>query len=131
MKHVAHCTNLTVLSLSGLPMVKKLEAFCNSLHSYFSSSPKWYLEFNKLAEVVETSGLKILGNVKTRWILLLEPMKHVLLEYKTLIVKMNNDAGQESKTAQNLSCFCDVHTLLAFPCVYPLLKSVNPLIKFA
>jgi hypothetical protein len=59
-------------------MVKKLEAFCNSLHSYFSSSPKWYLEFNKLAEVVETSGLKILGNVKTRWILLLEPMKRVL-----------------------------------------------------
>jgi regulator of sigma D len=131
MKHVAHCTNLAVLSLSGLPMVKKLEALCNSLHSYVSSSPKWYLEFSKLTEVVETSGLKILGNVKTRWILLLEPMKHVLLEYKTLIVKMNNDAGKESKAAQNLSCFCDVHTLLAFPCVYPLLKSVNPLIKFA
>ena len=35
---VAHRTNLAILSLSGLPMVKKLEMLCNSLHAYFSSS---------------------------------------------------------------------------------------------
>jgi hypothetical protein len=120
-----------VLSLSGLPIVKKLETLCNSLHVYFSSSPKQYLEFNKLAEVVETSGLKILGNVKTRWILLLEPVKHVLLKYKTLIVKMSNDTRKESKAAQNLSSLCDVHTFLAFPCMIPLLESMKSLIKFA
>jgi hypothetical protein len=65
---VAYRTNLTMLSLSGLPMVKKLETLYNSLHAYFSSFPKRYLEFIKLTEVVEASGLKILGNIKTRWI---------------------------------------------------------------
>jgi hypothetical protein len=58
-------------------------------------------------------------------------MKHVLLEYKTLIVKMNNNAGEESKATQNLSFFFDVHMLLAFAYVIPLLESVNSLIKFA
>jgi hypothetical protein len=128
---VAHRTNHAVLSLNGLPMVKKLETLCNSLHVYFTKSPKQFLEFSKLAEVVETSGLKILGNVKTRWISLLEPMKRVLSEYKILIVKMNNDTGEESKVVQNLSSLCDVHTLLAFPYVIPLLESVDSLVKFA
>jgi hypothetical protein len=34
---VAHCKNLIVLSLSGLPIVKKQETLYNSLHSYFIS----------------------------------------------------------------------------------------------
>ena len=100
-----HCTNLVVLSLSGLPMVKKLEALCNSLHFYFNSFPKRYLEFTKLAEVVETSCQKILDNIKTRWILTLEPMKHLLLEYKILIETMSNNRVGESKVAHNLSFF--------------------------
>ena len=128
---VAHCINLVVLSLSDLLMVKKLETLSSSLHAYFSSSLKRYLELNKLAEVVERNGLKILSNVKTRWISLLEPMKRVLLEYKALIEKMKNDARKESKVAHNLSSFCDVHTLLAFPCKILLLESVDSLIKFA
>jgi hypothetical protein len=50
----AHCTNLAVEALSGLPMVQKLETLCKSLHAYFSGSPKRHLDFTKLAEVVET-----------------------------------------------------------------------------
>jgi hypothetical protein len=104
---------------------------CNSLHSYFNSPPKQYFEFIKLIEVVETSGHKILGNVKTKWIYLLEPMKRVLSKYKTLIVKMSNKAGEESKVAQKLSSLCDIQKLLVFPYVIPLLESINSLIKFA
>jgi hypothetical protein len=111
---VIHRTNLVVLSLSSLPIVKKLEHLYNSLHFYFSSSPKRYLEFSKLAEVVETNSQKIFGNVKTRWILLLEPMKRLLLEYKTLIVKMSNNVGEENKAAQNLSSLCNVHIFWHF-----------------
>ncbi len=59
-----------------------------SLYSYFSSSPKQHLEFIKLVKIVEIGGLKILRNVKTCWILILEPLKCVLVEYKTLNVKM-------------------------------------------
>jgi hypothetical protein len=64
---------------------------CNnvqSLYSYFSSSPKQRLEFTKLVKIMEIGELKILQNVKTCWILILEPLKRVLVEYKTLNVKM-------------------------------------------
>jgi hypothetical protein len=88
-------------------------------------------EYQKLAEIVETSGLKILQNVTTCWISLLEPLKHVLGEYKTLIVKMAQDAAEENKAAHNLRLLYDVHTLLALPCLMPMLESVNQLIKFA
>jgi hypothetical protein len=92
----AHRTNLAVEALSNLPMVQRLESLCKSLHSYFSASPKRHLEFTKLVEVVETKGLKILNKVHTRWISLLEPLKRISGEYKTLIVKFTEDVHHES-----------------------------------
>jgi hypothetical protein len=74
---------------------------------------------------VETSGLKILQNVTTRWISLLEPLKHALGEYKMLIVKMTWDAAKESKAAHNLRVLCNVHILLALPCLMPFFESLN------
>jgi hypothetical protein len=56
---------------------------------------------------------------------MLEPLKCVLGEYKTLIVKMAQDAARKSKAAHNLRLLCDVHTLLALPCLMPLLESMN------
>jgi hypothetical protein len=88
----AHRTNLAVEALSNLPVVQRLESLCKSLHSYFSASPKCHLEFTKLAEVVEIEGLKILNKVHTRWISLLEPLKRISGEYKTLIIKFAEDA---------------------------------------
>jgi hypothetical protein len=58
----------------------------------FSTSSKCHLEFTKLDEVVETEGLKILNKIHTRWISLLEPLKRISGEYKTLIVKFAQDA---------------------------------------
>jgi hypothetical protein len=101
------------------------------LYAYFNASPKRCNEYHKLAKVVETSGLKILQNVGTRWISMLEPLKRVLGEYKTLIVKMAQDAAEESKAAHNLRLLYDVHILLALPCLMPLLESMNQLILFA
>jgi hypothetical protein len=80
---------------------------------------------------VETEGLKILNKVHTRWISLLEPLKRLSGEYKTLIVKFAEDAHQESSAKKNLSLLCDVSTLLALPYILPLLESINSLIKFA
>jgi hypothetical protein len=62
---------------------------------------------------------------------MLEPLKSVLSEYKTLIVKMNKDATEESKAAHNLMLLCDVSTLLALPYLLLLLKSVSSLITFS
>ncbi len=71
-------------------MVAKLEDLLQSLYFYFSNSSKRHLEFAKLIEMVET-WLKILWNVKIWWINMLEPLKRVMVEYKTLIVKMSQD----------------------------------------
>lgn len=68
------------------------------------------LEFQKLAHVVETNlGQNILNRVTTRWISVLEPLKRILGKYKTLIVKFNQDAAQESATKRNLSVLCDIY----------------------
>jgi hypothetical protein len=128
---MAHCTNLAVKPLSNLSMVQKIEKLLQSLYSYFHASPKRYNEYHKLVEIVETNGLKFLQNMATLWISMLEPLKRVLDEYKTLIVKMAQDANEESKVVHNLALLCDVHTLLALPCLMPLLESVNHLIEFA
>jgi hypothetical protein len=101
----AYRTNLAVEALSGLPVVKKLESLCKSLHAYFLGSPKCHLEFTKLAEVVETEGLKMLNKVQMRWISLLESLKRICGEYKTLIVKFAEDATQESGSKKTF-LFC-------------------------
>ena len=84
----------------------------------------------------------MLRNVKTHWLSLLEPLKRVMGEYKTLVVKMCEDAAVKepeltAKQAaareaarQNYDLLCDVGTLLALPCLMPLLDSLSSLMKF-
>jgi hypothetical protein len=140
---MAHRTNLVVEPLSNLPMVEKLETLCQALYNYFTMNSKKHLEFQKLAYIMETKGLRMLKNVKTRWINLLEPLRRVLAEYKTLVVKMCEDSAvkelafipkkQASRESarRNLDFLCDIGTLLALPCLMPLLDCVNSLMKFA
>jgi hypothetical protein len=64
-------------------------------------------------------------------------------EYKTLIVKMCEDAAikepaltpkqvaSRESAKYNCDLLCDIGTLLALPCVLPLLECVNDLMKFA
>jgi hypothetical protein len=82
---------------------------------------------------MEIKGLKILINVKTLWISMLEPLKHVLAKHKTLIIKMSLNNLSIVQARLNLDLFCDVHTLLAlfYLCLLPLLEFVNSLIKFS
>ena len=139
---MAHRTNLTVEPLSNLHVVSKLETLCQALYTYFSMSTKKHMEFQRLADIVETEGLQMLRNVIISWISLLEPLWRVMGDYKTLIVKMCEDAAIKepaltskhaaSKESVRLNCdlFCDIGTLLALPCVLPLLECVNDLMKF-
>ena len=140
---MAHKTNLAVEPLSDLPIVGKIEDLCQAMYGYFSHSPKRHLEFQRLPDVLEIEGRKILRNVKTRWISLLDPLKRVMGEYKTLIVKMGEDAAVKlpsliAKQAAaresarlNYDLLCDVGTLLGLSCFMPLLDCVNLLMKFA
>jgi hypothetical protein len=138
---MVHRTNLAVEPLSNLPLVSKIESLCKSMHNYFFHSSKQHLEFTKLVEIVETKGFKILNNVKTRQISLLEPLKCVLGEYKTLIAKMCEDAvvkdpepkakEAKEKAKCDLNLLYDVGNLLALPCILPLLESIDSLMRFA
>jgi hypothetical protein len=60
-----------------MPMVSKLEDLLQSLYGYFPNSPKQHFEFQKHVEIVGTKGLKVLHNVKTRWINMLASLKWV------------------------------------------------------
>jgi hypothetical protein len=65
------------------------------MSAYFSLSPKKHLEFQKFADIVEIEGLNMLRNVKTCWILVLEPLRKIMGEYKTLICKMAEDDAKK------------------------------------
>ncbi len=88
---MAHRCNLAAKSLSTLPIFGIVEQVIQKVHSYFSKSPKRLSEYQKLAEVMETKGLKPLLQVSTRWVSLLEPLRRLLANYRTLLAKMKAD----------------------------------------
>jgi hypothetical protein len=88
MHGIAHQTNLAIEVLLELSMVSAIEKLLKKLHSYFSKSPKYHLKLEKLAELLQSKGGKILNNVTTRWISMLSQLKRVLSEYRVFIVKM-------------------------------------------
>jgi hypothetical protein len=55
------------------------------------------LEFIKLNDMMETKGLKMLKNVKTQWISLLDHFWIIFLEYRSLMAKMDNSNNQTTK----------------------------------
>jgi hypothetical protein len=53
--------------------------------------------------MMETKGLKMLKNVKTHWIFLLDPLRRVLEEYMRLLAKMVMD--NLSNQVAKVPCF--------------------------
>ena len=94
---LAHKLNLALEALSKLPVFHKVELLLRESHSYFCKSPKRYIEFRNLAEITETKGLKLLRNVETRWVSLIDPMRWILSEYRTLVLKMYEDLAENEK----------------------------------
>jgi hypothetical protein len=126
-----HHTNLVVQILSGLPLVKHIESLLQTLHAYFAHSPKRYLEFTKLVEVMETKRNKILHNVKIRWISMLSLAKKVLAKYGTLLMKRAMDCPTNHQVELNYEHLCDLQTLLGLASNLLLLESIHVFIKFA
>ena len=98
-----------------------MEDLLATLYFYFSSSPKCTLDFQKLIACLESKGIKIPINVKTRWISMLEPTKRVLEEYKPLVTKMAVDAPKEPTSNKNLFMLPDWQNMLVLPCLLPML----------
>jgi hypothetical protein len=97
---MAHRCNLAFKTLSQLDVMSRIEGLLKSSHAYFKHSPKRHLEFVKLADLMETKGLKLLKHVKTRWVSLIEPLRRIIQEYRVLIAKMKADNDSKEKSAQ-------------------------------
>jgi hypothetical protein len=74
---------------------------------------------------METKGLKVLQNVKTRLINMLASLKKVGKKYRTLIAKMVIYNGIVKVAKANLLNLCDVGRILSLPYVFPLMKFVQ------
>jgi len=68
-----------------------IENLIQNHHTYFFHSPKRHLELIRLTNMMETKGLKMLKNVKTRWISLLCSVWIILSKYMPLLAKMFMD----------------------------------------
>lgn len=86
---------------------------------------KQHIEFSKLAEVMETKGLKTLRDVKTCRLSMVSPLKRVMSEYMTLIQKMAEDA-KDATSPHVAKAYCnllvDIFVPIAMSCFLPLLE---------
>ncbi len=94
--------------LSKLPLVSHIEFMLQSLYLLFAHNPKKFMEFYKFKKKLQMKSFKLLRNVKTRWLSMLSPLKHVMVEYKSLIVKMHFDLNKRKSACDNLELLCDL-----------------------
>ena len=78
----------------------------------------------KLAEVMEIKGLKILRQVKTRWLSMLSPSIQVMNEYRMLVVKMMEDQDEVESAKTSFQDLIDVQIVISLSCLIPMLKSL-------
>jgi len=71
------------------------------LFIYIHSFNKFF-EFINLIGILETKDLKLLRNVKTWWMFMLNPLKCVMAKYKGLIVKMHFNWNKTKFVHENL-----------------------------
>jgi hypothetical protein len=80
---------------------------------------------------MEIQGNKLLKNVKTRWVSMLEFAKMVISEYHTLMVKMALDFACNNSIKVNFTLLCDIEVLYGLAILLPLLEEMNNLMKLA
>jgi len=74
--------------------------------------------------VIESKGLKFLKNIKMKWISILASFKQMVKEYKTSVVKMNDDVVSNEVINNNYELLYDVETILGLTCVLPMLEAM-------
>jgi len=124
---MAHKCNLAAKTLSALPIFTIIEQLIQKVHSYFSKSPKRLSEYQKLTQVMETKGLKPLLQVTTRWVSLLEPLRRLLADYRTLMAKMKTDIGKTNAAEVRFVSFI-LSVCLVFVVTGPLAVTVHVLV---
>jgi hypothetical protein len=62
---------------------------------------------------------------------MLSPIKHVMVEYMTLLMKMAIDSPSNEKAKANFDLLCDVQVVLGLATILPLLHFLHNFIKFS
>ncbi len=101
------------------------------MYTNYKQSLKRHFEHPKLVEVIESKGLKFLKNIKMKWISILASFKQMVKEYKTSVVKMNDDVVSNEVINNNYELLYDVETILGLTCVLPMLEAMQSLSKLA
>jgi hypothetical protein len=96
-----------------------------SLYTFFVHSPKKHLGFTELAQILQTKGNKILCNVKTRWISMLNPTRCVMSKYKMLMLKMVKYNMEVVIAKSNFELLSNVSLFLALACLLLLLETTH------
>jgi hypothetical protein len=95
MHSCGHKLQLCAKSLSQLDLLSSIENLLLKSHVYFNHSPKKVIEFRSLAQLLDTKGLKLLKNVRTRWISSHSPMRWLLSEWKSMMAKLHADRNDK------------------------------------
>jgi len=82
-------------------MVNKIKRLFQTLYNYFSKNLKKAFGIHEACEIMEMKGAIFLKNVKSRWISMLSLVWCVMVEYKTLLIKMALDGPTNDKTKAN------------------------------
>jgi len=62
---------------------------------------------------------------------MLEPLKNIFVQYKTLIIKMSQDSPLITQVKLNFDLSYDIHNSLTLFLLLPLLEFINVFIKFS
>ncbi len=92
--------------------------------------PKQKLDRWKLTKIMETKGYKFFHIIKIKWINMVAPSKVILEEFKTLLVKMAQDAIVNKSTTTNCELTCEVETILVLTSMMPMLQTLQGLNKY-
>jgi hypothetical protein len=92
---VVHQINLFIIVLSKLSLVSHIETLLQALCAFVVHNPKNNLDLSKLAKTFVTKGQKLFKIVKKHWTNMLNPLKHIMLKYKPLIMKMHLDSTKK------------------------------------
>lgn len=118
-------------------LISRLEELFGFIYSYFYRSNRRHAKLQRLVDLMETKGNKMVRNVETRWISMRSPAARILSEYRTLLMKMGVDmtaapGHKPNATAtDNFDQHADIELLLSLALFIPLVNAVHSLIKLS
>jgi len=122
------CTQLCRVSLFN-PKLLNLKGWWRQLTliSLLHLSSIWSYMF--LQKLFETKRLKLLPNIKTKWISMLSFANQVLAKYKTLMLKMNDDLSIVVLISINIGYLYGIEVVMGLTCIMLKLEVIHALIS--